>query len=160
MTETDQTPKPRMSRGLRIVFGLSLALNLLVVAAIGGAWLRHGGPPGADIPRGGVGHLLYRELPREDQRALRRHVRQSLDRNTMRHVRVAPHVVEALQADPFDLASLEALLSQQSSALKVGQDVMRANWLKIIAEMSPEDRLSYAERLNKALKSRRAPEGG
>lgn len=155
MTESDQPAKPRLSRGLRFVFGLSLALNLLVVAAVGGAWLRHGGPPREGTMPGGMAQLLYWELSREDRRALRRNLRQKLDRSLVMQTRVAPELLEVLRAEPFELAALQDLLSQHSSALQIAQDTMRSEWLAIMEGMNREERLVYADRLSEALKKSR-----
>ena len=159
MSDTEKPAKSRMSLGLRIVFGLSLALNLLVVAAVGGAWLRHGAPPRDGAMPGGVAQLLYWELPREDRRALRRNLRQNLDRSLVMQTRVAPELIEVLRAEPFEPTALHDLLSQQSSALKIAQDTMRAGWLEIMEGMSQEERLAYADRLSEALRKSRKARG-
>ena len=47
-----QVPTPRRRRLTRLALGLSLALNVMILGALGGAMWRHGGPG----PRGD-GHL-------------------------------------------------------------------------------------------------------
>ena len=39
-----QDPTPRRKRLMRVALGLSLALNVMILGALGGAMWRHGGP--------------------------------------------------------------------------------------------------------------------
>jgi len=139
---TDKTdPKPRLSLTLRVVFALSLGLNLLVAGVVAGAWWR-GAPH--DGPRAGGPAALYLALPREERRALRAELRGTIDRDSL-HLR-AP-LMAALRADPFDPGALAATLAAQSDALAQAQTRMRALWLDRIAAMSPAERAAYADRL-------------
>lgn len=135
-------PKPRLSLTLRVVFALSLALNLLVAGVVIGAWWRGGLHDG---PRaGGTAAALYLALPREERRALRAELRSTIDRDSLR---LRDPLMAALRADPFEPEAVAALLVAQSDAMAQAQTRMRALWLDRIAGMSPQDRAAYADRL-------------
>ena len=160
MADTPPAAAPRMSRGIRILFVLSLALNLLVVGILAGAWIRHGPPDREFSSRGAIGAVLYRELPRADRRALRDGLRQSVDSRVLRNVRVGPELDALLRAEPFEPQAVRILMDRQASALMTGQNAMRDGWIEILSRMSPEDRLAYADRLKAALdKRRKGPPG-
>ncbi len=154
----DDSQKPTMLLGLRLVFGLSLAVNLLIAGAVLGAWLRHD-PPGRDFDtRSSLGRILYKELPPEDRRALRRDVRQRADRQTQRRANVTSDLYEALQAEPFEPEAIQRLMERQAQAQQAGQAALRAGWLEILSEMTPAERIAYAERLRVAARARLAPQ--
>ena len=151
MTTPTPPKKPRLSTGLRIVFGLSLALNLLIVGIVAGFLLRGG--PVRDLSAGmQTGRMLYRELPKENREVLRRALRTNVDRTVLQSARIGPELNAALRAEPFDPDALIVLLDRQADALRAGQEVMRDQWLGIVTEMSPEERATYADRLHEAAK--------
>ncbi len=155
MTEPSASSKPGLSRGLRIVFGLSLALNLLIVGALAGAWLRGAGPGSGPEPRASIARLLYSELPREDRRAMRNYVRDTVDRTVLRQARVGPELEAALRAEPFDETAVRALMDRQATAMATGQRAMRDAWLRRLQDMSPQERAAYADRLREGMKKLR-----
>jgi uncharacterized membrane protein len=143
-----------MSRGIRIVFVLSLALNLLVVGTLAGAWLRHGPPDREFSSRGAIGKVLYRELSRQERRAMRERLRESVDRSVLRQMRVGPELDALLRAEPFEPEAVRVLMDRQARALMTGQNAMRDGWIEILSQMSPEGRQAYADRLKAALDRR------
>lgn len=156
MSAQDPVTKARMSTGLRIVFGVSLALNLLVVGAVAGVWLRiSGGAAPGVAERVGLGRALLMELPREDRRALRKSLRQKMDRVSLRHVRINQELEALLRAEPFDTDAMVELMQQQTKALETGQMAMRESWINILSEMSHAERVAYADRLSEAFSRRR-----
>ncbi|MGY9049783.1 hypothetical protein P775_10030 [Puniceibacterium antarcticum] len=141
--------KTRWLRGGLIV---SLALNLALVGAIGGFALiggRHdqdargkGGPEGMPYIR------ALSEGDRADMRdALRRDFRDHRDARgqVTEDYRAA---VAALRAEPFDQSALMTVLERQSERAQKrflgGQRVM----VDFVANMTPEDRAAYAQRLS------------
>ncbi|AUC54345.1 hypothetical protein CDO87_14665 [Sagittula sp. P11] len=146
------------NRVLRIMLFLSLAANL-VVAGVVVAFLWNGPPPPPGRPDGGDPALPYTRALDEDQRD---EVRQALrdafvnDRKEARSVRrdvFADYrqALEVLRAEPYDPAALEALMTAQAERSagfrKRGQEVLSA----YVAEMSPEERGAYADRLEETL---------
>lgn len=159
MRETEPRNTVRMSGKMRLLLGVSLALNLLVIGAIGGVFLRPSGPPGGLEDRIGMVRALYGALPREDRRALRQTVRQGVDNSTLQEIRIGPALYEALRADPFDAAAVDALMTRQSAALNRGHAKLRAGWLEIVSQMSPAERLAYSDRLREIMEKRRKRSG-
>lgn len=143
-------------RWMKIVLTLSLALNLAVVAAAGGAaWRFKGGAggEGAGQRHGGGGPLYLRALPEQDRRALREALRA-----VPRAVPDAAQMVAVLRAEPFDAAAAQRLLEAERAAGLDRQRVAADVWLARVAAMSPQARSAYADRLQ-ALVERRADRG-
>jgi uncharacterized membrane protein len=155
--ETPQTR--RTGRGLKWALGISLALNLLVVGAIGGAMLRHSGYGPEKGPRGfasvyGYGAPYMRALPPEARKLVNEAVRAGLRELPSLSERQA-HLKEMmvlLRADPFDPEAVSALFDVQRAAAITVQSAAQQHWLKVVGEMSPEERGVLADRLEKALK--------
>ena len=146
MAEDAQTPVPRSPRWMRIVLGLSLALNLVVVGIVGGALLRFGGPAGFLPPSVSLGAAMYRELPKEERRAIVAETRKSTSARPMRRGKEAEALAAALRAEPFDPAAVQQVLSGQVEARRDWHQSMQAAWLTRVTEMSAEDRRAYADR--------------
>ncbi|WP_421905017.1 periplasmic heavy metal sensor [Mameliella sp.] len=155
-SEKENTARP--GRWLRILLFLSLALNLLVVGAAVGFFLN--GPP---APRGDRSDpvLPYTRAFDEDQRReLRRGLWRAMrkDAGAMRAGYLADYQrgLDLLRQDPFDQAALAALLADQAArGVEVrarGQEVL----LNFLAEMSPEERRAYADRLESELERMRS----
>ena len=150
MAEDAQTPVPRSPRWMRIVLGLSLAPNLVVVGIVGGALLRFGGPAGFLPPSVSLGAAMYRELPKEERRAIVAETRKSTSARPMRRGKEAEALAAALRAEPFDPAAVQQVLSGQVEARRDWHQSMQAAWLTRVTEMSAEDRRAYADRLEAA----------
>lgn len=152
---TTETAKPRGTRQwVRVLLFASLALNLMVVGLAAGLIWR--GPPDHRAPSQSRDQSMpyTRALERDDQRALRRQLRDAFsgaphDRGNL--ARAYRRSVDLLRADPFDPDALRANLDAQSlnalSRLKTGQKVL-ADYL---ASMSPSQRAAYADRLEQEI---------
>lgn len=149
-TETEQA-RTGTPRWLRVVLGLSLALNLLVVGLIGGAILRHGGSEGLRPPPRTAGAALYGELPREHRRAMWASARSGpqADQRMLQKADLLA-ISTAMRADPFDAMTLEALLADQAARRVAFQNTVRQAWLARVAGMSLAERQGYADRLERA----------
>lgn len=134
-----------MKPWLRIVFGLSLAVNLLVVGLMVGAFLRFG-LPGGDRPPPPTGISVFRALPSEDRKALRDHLRETLPPPADRRSEVNA-LVRALTADPFDPEALEAVMTAQAAPRIAFQEAMEQAWLQRVVTMDDAERADYADRL-------------
>jgi uncharacterized membrane protein len=159
-------PPAGPGRGLRVALFVSLAVNLLVLGAIGGAALgerrdrgdAHRAEERALIPLG-LG-LYGRALAPGDRRALAdaardRHADLRPARATVRQGMA--ELAEAVRAEPFDPARVAAILDSQGRAaarqLEIGRDLLVAR----LAAMPPEARAAFADRLEDGL--RRIPGG-
>ena len=141
-----QDLKPR--NPWKILFGISLAINLLIVGAIGGAILRVGKGPMAKHHASGF--LYMRALNFEDKKSLRKELYKN--KNTRKIGRAKEHssyssAVKILKKDPFDRKAFEELLDQQTKYSKSSQRSARLALVAQIAKMTKEERSIYSERL-------------
>lgn len=158
MQENELSPDrpPRWIKGL--LFG-SLALNLAFVGLIAGAVLRHDGPEhrGAHTPGpAAFGQPYLRALPREARREMFRSLREAdgfPDREERRAVYA--EVIARLRSEPFDVAALAAVVSQQAEGSIAVQRAAQDAWLQIVAQMSPAERAAYAEAVSETLRQGR-----
>ncbi|MGZ2257561.1 periplasmic heavy metal sensor [Roseobacter sp. A03A-229] len=154
MTETTP-PKRSVPRWIKIMLGLSLALNLAVIGLIGGAVLRHGDGKVAGARNSGFGAygLPYMiALPREDRRAVGRAVRSAADLPD-REARRALYrdVLSALRATPFDATVLSAAVLRQAETAVAVQKTAQAAWLAQVSGMSDAERSAYADAVEEVL---------
>lgn len=138
----------------RILLGVSLALNLLVVGLVGGAAFRLGGPERMHRAPP-IGAMLFRELPREDRRALRTHAFAPRPEREARRLADAEAIDAALRARPFDPARIESFLREQAQRRQAREQDMHRAWLARITAMTDEERAAYADRLRHAMRDRR-----
>jgi len=134
---------------LRIVLAVSLGLNLAVIGLVAGIIVRFdGGPPPG---RGAEFALPYmRALAPEDRRAIIRSVRREQGRPMLRgaerQARYAD-VIEALRAQPFDRAALDAVVTEQARGAVALQSAAQAAWLDRVSAMDDAARARYADRV-------------
>ncbi|GIT90680.1 hypothetical protein JANAI62_11350 [Jannaschia pagri] len=153
----------KMSRGVKIGLGLSLALNAVVIAAIVGALIvsspkdRRGGGFGRGGPPEIQAFARALDEPRRD--ALRTRLRNDPilreGRTRLRLSREA--VVTALEADPFDpeeLSAAFARLRETQADLTARGSVALAT---IIGDLTPAERAALADALRDAIGRRGRP---
>lgn len=158
MADPTQTPRPKAGRGVKIALGLSLAVNLLILGAVGGAML--GGRPDGpirdrfDAVRSlGLGPMGL-ALDREDRDEITARV--GRDREAMRAERqallaVTLQFVEAVEADPFDRTAAAAALEAQRGHVLGLQERGHGALLDQLEAMPLSAREGFAERLRRAL---------
>ena len=142
-------PKPKR-RWMPIVLAVSLALNLLIAGIAVGTVLRLRGE-GADKGPPGFGPALYRALPKDDRKAMRRELRGLHGKGASLRLRDFQAMNTALRAIPFDPGAVELLLQQQAQSMADLQSMLQAQWLERITAMSDEDRQTYADRLEEVV---------
>ncbi|MEL0032477.1 MAG: hypothetical protein VW712_05905 [Paracoccaceae bacterium] len=120
---------PKRRNLWKILFGISLALNLLIVGALGGAFMRKGKGPTANHRK--------EILRKKDGRKLAK------DRNQASY----NSAVVILKGHPFDRAAFENLLDEQAKHTKLRQSSARTALVNHIDNMTKEERLLYAQRL-------------
>ncbi|MDA7427967.1 periplasmic heavy metal sensor [Primorskyibacter aestuariivivens] len=149
--------RPRMSRGIRIVLFLSLALNLVVVGIVAGVIFR-GGPDGhppkhvrdavapytAALDRGErreIGRRIYRSLRTEGSRdALREAMRAEY-----------AEALTLLKADSFDADAFAAVIARQTARAADRQKIGQRELVRHLSEMTADERRAYAARVAEAL---------
>lgn len=153
------TPVQPASRKLKIALAVSLALNLGVAGIVGGAIIKGGGGRHGDMVRDLDFGPFTQAFDLKDRAALRsafleRAPELRAARKEMRTDFAA--VLTALRADPFDAAALNvALVGQSERAAKnlaIGQTLVAER----IAQMTPEARIAFADRLEDGLTKGRA----
>ncbi len=143
---------PRARAWVRILLGVSLALNLAVIGLVIGAAFRFGGPGGAHRPPPPMGAILYRELPREDRKALRGRAFGGREEHATKRRDEAAAIDAALRAVPFDAAALDAFLDGQARHREEFLSIVQEAWLARVSAMSDAERAAYADRLMQAAK--------
>ena len=137
------------SRNLwKILFGISLALNLLIIGAVGGAMIRMSKGPVANHRASGL--LYMRALNFEDKKSLRKELFRNKDSRKIGRAKEYSSyssAVKILKKDPFDRKAFEELLDQQTKYSKSSQRSARLALVAQIAKMTKEERMIYAKRL-------------
>ena len=139
---------PKRRNLWKILFGVSLALNLLIVGALGGAFMRKGKGPTANHLASGF--LYMRALDFKDKRALRKEILGNKDGRKLvkdRNQASFNSAVGILKSHPFDRAAFENLLDEQAKHAKLRQDSARIALVNRIENMTKEERRIYAQRL-------------
>ncbi|MEM8654015.1 MAG: periplasmic heavy metal sensor [Pseudomonadota bacterium] len=149
MAET--TRERRCPIWIKILLGLSLALNLAIIGLVGGMVLR-GGPLGGKGSGMGYAMPYVLALPHEDRRAVFGAVRDN-DALPGRGARRAAYrdMIALLEAGGFDRNGAEAVLERQALGVTQVQMAARKAWLERVEGMSPTTRQTYAERLQEVL---------
>lgn len=139
-------------RRMRWALIASLAVNLLVVAAVAGALLtRFDGPRSRDRAIGGPPDIraLARGLDQDSRQALIRGLRSDPDlrggRGRLREARAG--IAAALRAKPFDRAAFEAALADRRDVQAALAARGASALADVIADLSPETRAELADRL-------------
>ena len=139
----------------KILFGISLALNLLIVGALGGAMLRVG--KGPVVKHRASGNLYMRALNFEDKKALRKELFKNKD--SPKVIRAKEHssyssAVKILRKYPFDRKAFEDLLDQQTKYSKSRPSSARTVLITQIENMTKEERLIYSKRLEDLIRNK------
>lgn len=142
----------RKRRWMPVVLGVSLAINLAVVAAVSGAAWRHsGGEKG--VPRKVKGGAIYMDaLPREQQKDLHRSIK-----GNARADRVDPaQMVAVMRQEPFDPSAAARLLDADRDAGLMRMEAISTAWLAQVSAMTTQERNAYADRLQGLIEKRTA----
>ncbi len=143
---TDKTGKRRW---MPLALGISLAINLAVVAAVAGAAWRHKGDDRSVMraPKGAPAFI--QALPREARQAVRGQLRASKPRRLD-----TADIVAVLRQEPFDPDAVKRVMEVEIDAGMVRLRGVREAWLAQITAMDAQERNTYAQRLE-ALSERR-----
>lgn len=149
-------PGRQPSRWLKPALIVSVAINLAVAGVVLGAWLGDG--PRKGMPRDLSFGPFSEALSDQDRRALRKGL---MDRagefRTSREAARAEFdaLLATLRADPFDPAAMKAALAaietRNAERLELGRSLIETR----LVEMSVEERMAFADRLERGLHGRR-----
>lgn len=148
---TDQKSPGSGRTWLRVLFGLSLAMNLLVLGLAAGAVLRFGGPGGMRPPPKSLGTALFHELPPEDRRELRSQMQDHGARNAALRKAEAEAIGAALRQTPFDPDGVAEVLAGGARQREAWMNSVHSAWLERIGRMSDAERIEFADRLQESL---------
>lgn len=137
-------PKGSSGRGLRVALIVSLALNVLIIGAVGGTLLfRHGGPGGK-----GHGHRslllgFVHQLPEARQQTLLEPLKAR--REALEPLRKAEHEARdaarrLLIEEPFDEAKLKSALQLVVAADTSERTAKMTIFAETAAKLTPEER--------------------
>jgi uncharacterized membrane protein len=129
---------------------VSVVLNLLIVGFVIGR-LASAPPIMAPDPTAGFGRLL-RFLPEERRDAVTPMLREQM-RDVMREARGLRReheaVYEALVAEPYDPAALEAALAGLRTTLNATQEIAHRSFVEVAGKLNLEERRQLAEAMRK-----------
>lgn len=160
ITPPPAPPLPGASgaRWLKLALVVSVALNLGVAGLVLGARLGDG--PRRDMPRDLSFGPFSEALSDKDRRALRRDLMGRLGEfRTSREAARAEFagLLAALRAEPFDpeglKTALAAIETRNAERLELGRSLIE----KRLVEMTPEERLAFADRLERGIQRRPKP---
>ena len=154
MDDAPQTAIRRTPLWIKILLAVSLALNLAVVGLVAGFAMR-GGPMAGRTPAIGYAMPYVLALPHDMRRDVFGAVRQDKSYPNRRARREEyRRMISALRATPFDAAAVEAILARQAEGASRVQSAAQAAWLKAVARLSDEERMTYTKRMEDALERR------
>ncbi len=157
--ETDQKPGG-MSRKLRVLLVISLALNLLVIGTVGGAMLARSKWEGHRPARlDFAGGPLTRALDPVDRRAIGRQMRRAYRDGGTTHAALRAEfdgLIADLTATPFDAEAVGARLARQGDLFEERLELGQRLLLQRLTEMDTAERAAYADRLREVLRHRRS----
>lgn len=148
MADPQSPQRPR--RLWRVVFALSLAMNVAVVGIVLGVGLRDrvGGhsPRGFDLALGPIGQALEKEDRRKIGEALRRDPTISrMNRGEARAL--AETFAQTLRATPFSEDALADVLDTAGGRIEQVQTAARSALVERIGDMTDAERAALADRI-------------
>ena len=152
-----QSAKRKVPLWVKVLLGLSLALNLAVVGLVAGVATRFkDAPRGAGMFNYGVPYI--RALPPEDRRAIGGNLRAQAEAGqvTRRSDRRAQFqkMIVLLQSEPWDEGAAVQVLQAQSASAQALQSAAQKAWLETVSAYSVDQRKAYAEQLSMMLERR------
>lgn len=160
MTEPTETSGNSRSKWIRPVLFVSLAINLLVVGAVAGIFLRHDpsarergaySKPLRDLGYGPFGSAFSKSDRYEIGRAmLARDGDLKTNRDEVRQQFLG--LLGLLRATPYDADAVQEIVESQRSKLNERQIIGQQVFLDRINAMSDKERASFARRLEKSLR--------
>lgn len=139
---------------MRITLFLSLAINLLVVGLVVGAFVMGGPDRRASRFHPDGGSLYTRALDKDDRKAVRRDFAARLGGQGRGRDAIIDSVettLETLRATPFDEAALASALAQRSERRATRDALGRQALVARIAAMTDTERAAYADRVEQGL---------
>ena len=150
MSQVSQDKPGGMRIWLRVLLVVSLALNLLVAGAVGGAFLKHHKWRGHHASRLEMGGPMTRALSPEDRHAIGRKIRETYregrpDRAEQREIMLG--LVEDLKAVPYDPEAVKTRMTRIRAKFGARLEIRQSLLLDHLNAMDDTARAAYADRL-------------
>ncbi len=160
---TDQTPPNTPAKGprnwTRIALVLSVALNLLIVSTLAGAFWKNQTRHGPHLDRSSMGLGAYiLALPKPAQSEIMSMIgKGSTDRRQFRReMRKNRQDLEtALKAEPFSREDVQAAMNKQRDGAVTRTLKIQKAYLDALSDMTETGRVAHFERAEELLKQRR-----
>lgn len=153
MANMERQAKPR--RIWRVILVTSLAVNLLLVGLLGGAYVRNGGAPprSFDVQLG----PLTAALSQKDRRAIGEQLRRGdnragQSRNERRQA--FEDLIMVLESQPFDAAALSRVFQRQQERQFELQGKALGAFVTRVSGMTADERVAFAQRLRESYERR------
>ncbi len=152
--QTKKTVKP-MRRWIKALLAVSLALNLLVIGAVGTAVYSFKSSKGPFEARSASFSHYARALSRQDRKAIGREIRRemkSLRAQTPKRRETHQALQSALMADTYDRKTVHALIIEHHESGLKYQQIAQRLFLERLDSMTADQRREFAERLGRGAK--------
>lgn len=155
MSQDTTQKKPGMKRWIKVIFVLSLAMNLVIVGLVAGAAYRikRFGPP-PHVALEGPGSPVLRALGKEDRREVGRNIRKSYGKHSASSEFEIAHyqrLADLIAADPVDIEAVREASAGLDDRISQRRLVAREAWMQKLSVMSLEERKAYADRIRAIL---------
>jgi len=139
----------------KIFFAISLALNIAIIGAVGGATFKHSKNEFKDISKlknQQIGSFYIRALNQDHKDELRRKMRsQIINKKTIQANIEAnrQETINILRSTEFDKNTFEVVFKAHAGKSLQRLEFAQKNLISIINSMSLEERMQYADRIEK-----------
>ncbi len=149
MSETKAKPERSVPLWVKVLLGLSLALNLAVIGLVVGVLARFADQGGPRFTNYALPYVIA--LPKEDRREIQQHVRSATRKGDLpnRKERKADYqaMLLLLEAEAWNEEEALVILAKQSDNTTALHVAARTAWLKQVSSYTLEERKAYADRL-------------
>jgi len=150
-----ESTNPKSENRWKMLFVISLGLNLLIIGALGGFLIRKGKAPMAHHLASG--RLYMQALDFRDKKVLRNEILGDIDGRELvklQNYASFSSAVDILKKHPFDRSAFEKLLDEQTKFTQLRRDFARASLVAHIEKMTKKERENYALRLEELVESK------
>jgi len=152
----DQSEFQKPRRLWKVIFVLSLALNVAIVGVvIGTTWRFQDKPPRPTFTVSESSSIYLRALDKTHRRELARKLRRADGK--LKNVRAEitqwfEQAITVLRTEPFDSDAFEQVMQAHSNRAEMRMQEARSILLKHLIALSAAERAAYADRLEQALR--------
>ena len=152
---TNKSKQKHIRKIWKIIFAISLALNISIIAAIGGLTFRHKTNVFKDISNlrdQQIGSFYIRALNQNQKHELRRTLRKLINDNKTRRAIIEAsrqETINILRRTEFEEDTFRVIIKAHADKSFQLLELAQENLIYLINSMSLEERLNYADRIAK-----------